>query len=492
MIRTENIHDSLETVFDHFDTFCREHSCFYNIVSDEHNVQGYVLQDRKLTDEMIAYITPVALARKVHVSVDRKRPDGVLFTFTISALGSEPTSEPTPPIVDGYWKPLPKHPKRTDYSPFANDKDAKKVAAGKTMYQTKKGFAERLGSALEAVGEGQYKSPTSKHTRSQSAFRSTFGKSRSYGGVKEAIAAQAQAGNIAGSSIPPQVEAPSSLGTVSADRTTGIDGKGKVTQSYATRKDLTDIPTKPPTRLESLLKRLDERLSSADDNQRSIMTNKYVPDAMIQPANPVVPDSTVAQQAMDPSGGMQNPDIAQQAMSYTLIGSTRGDLPIDNAAAGDRTIDDSGADSPRTNTRTSNLRDFNGPQTTDPLTHLDPKPDGNIQMPLRDPIPPGKVRANKARIHPVAECVTYRPEDGYDLMQQLVRVFELNTEARKIVETGRTFVKACDGDVRLEFDEPGKLTVYKQDKKIRELYVDLSKNTVVDDIVRDISKLLGN
>lgn len=604
----EDIHDSLKAVFDEFDNYCRQNSILYNIVQDEPDRQGYVVHDRSHTNQLYDYLTPVTKDKNVLCKLNHDRPDGVLFVFTLHAIG------------EGYWKVLSSKPKRHEFSIFAKDSDAKKVRAGKALGQKfhsklnealvsvepswknkspqdmtreelrqywqaeggpalaragydnfksmilvprlTKQLQERGLSAVEAtqqaeqlaterasqllnldvnlediVAEGQYKFSNSKHLRSQSAFRSSIGKSKSFGGIRENTG-----GAIAGSSIPPQIERSSNIGVSPADRTADIDGKnrpdgGKV-RPYSQRKNAVDNPVKLPVpgesydpkldpklgQMETFLMRIDERLSSADENERSIITNKQVPDAMEQPANPVVPDDMAAKQAMDPSGGMQNPDVAQ-ANTLTPLGM----------------VLDPQCDTPQSNVRTSNLRGFDGPRiatqtpglrslpTSTGRAAVPPGEIGPMNMPPEPDVDykqPGVLGKKRARVHPVKEGVIARPEDGYDLMQQLIRELGLVAEARKVLLPDRIYVKACDGELRLEYDEPpgvavykdgkqvdtagmdlsalggefqlrchqtpGKLTVYRHGKILDELSVDLSKNTIVDEVVSKVLKLIGS
>lgn len=405
----EDIHDSLQSVFDLFDRYCREQSCLYNIVCDEPEIQGYVLHDRKHAKGIYDYLQPVLRDKRVHLQTDDKRADGVLYTFTLQA------------IRDDHWKALPAYPKkakREDLSILANPQDAKKVRAGKTIYQ--KSFKNRLDSSLKKVApEDQYKHPTGKHRREQSAYRSSFKKSTTFSGMKEDV------GAIAGSSIPPDINS-DSIGNV------GV----------------------PVPHLQSLLARLDERLTGVDgaDPYGTIPS----PDES-NPATPVVPDDIVSQQQRDPTGGMQNPDMAQQAL--TIIPGTS---PQVNGSEADASNANAGA---HTNVRSSG--------------HSGPNPQVTAQTLPNDQM--------------FESVAVYRPEDGYDLMQKLISELGMTAEVRKVSLPSRSFIKACDGELRLEFDElPGKLTVYRHGKKVTELSVDLGKNTVVDEITDKVLKVMGS
>ena len=298
VLMIEDIHQSLKEVFDEFDKFCRDNSCLYNIVSDEPDRQGYVLHDRKHEKALMDYIGPVLHERGVHVEISPNRTDGVLFTFTLAT------------IQDGHWKPLSKQRKRHEFSFFVKDDDAKAVRNGETIYQTK--FLQGLSEALAPLAL-QTSKPSTKNTPTRPA------------------------GNISGNSIYPQIERPSSLGTASAARSTDLTTIGKggsEFQSYKTRKDLTDLPTAPPSHVEDFLHRLEILLKEgdspvpADANERSIITNKEVPDAGMQQETPVIPDDTVSRAALDPTGGLQSSEITggvdtgiAQQQTLTALGS---------------------------------------------------------------------------------------------------------------------------------------------------------------------------
>lgn len=403
----EDINANLLAIFDQFDRYCRENTCLYNIVCDEPEIQGYVIHDKKRAKGVYDYLQPVLRDKKVHLNTDENRSDGVLFTFTLQS------------IQDGYWKPLPPYPKREDFSPFAKPEDAKKVRAGKTIYQ--KSFKKQLESSLGRLKEDQYKQPTGKHRRQQSAFRSSFSKSKSLGGCCKEDA-------VAGSSIPPQLDSSGNIGV-------------------------------PVPHMQSILSRLDERLTSIDGadpygTMPGAEPQGTQPEGAVNPVTPVNPDDTVSKQARDPSG-MQNPDMIQQAV--TMLPGTSPQVNGSDS--------DPGNSAARKNVASSGTRDPNGPQIT------------TTQVPQTLPN------------NEMLECIT-RPEDGYDLIQQLVSELGMVSEVRKVTLPDRTFVKACDGELRLEYDEPGKLTVYRHSKKITELPLDLSKNTVVDEIADKVLRLM--
>ena len=120
----ESIDPRLLEAFKIFDSFCRKNGVRYSIDSDEHNQQGYLV---KLGDHdaLREHMTSELNDKWVVMDTDNNRLDGTLFTFGIKVIGEK-----------------------------------------------------------EIVDEDQYKSPTKRHIRRQSAFPSTFGPSKSFGGIK--------------------------------------------------------------------------------------------------------------------------------------------------------------------------------------------------------------------------------------------------------------------------------------------------------------------
>ena len=80
----------------------------------------------------------------------------------------------------------PKKSKRSDYSPFAWKSDVKKVRAKKMPIQklgNKEAQKASFNEELDEIFESQYKHPTTKHLRGQSAYPSSIGKTKSFGGI---------------------------------------------------------------------------------------------------------------------------------------------------------------------------------------------------------------------------------------------------------------------------------------------------------------------
>ena len=424
----ENIQDGLLAVYEYFDGLCKQMSCFYDITTDEQDLQCYALKDKSLANEIHDKLLPIVEKHNVHMEIDNNRKNDVLFKFTMNS------------IQEGHWQKLSKHPKRSDLSIFANQEDARKVRSRKSLAHLGNGpktrFEERLGRSLyllekkdrpltvavdldgtlakmhktynaksipkprdgakeamdelqkmgvriiintvrgdkklikswlvkydipydyinenpdqppgssdkiiadvyiddrsengsedwskimgkvrKRLDEDQYKSATGKYRRSQSMFRSSFGKSKTFGGLTEGK------GAVCGSSIPIQIEPASSLGLQSAQRSNSSGEKKKV-KSYKDRKDLTDLPTtvEPGTLEPGMLERIDRGIERAthgskigrtnDPSKNRLGTRKAVPgpeNNMISSASDevvsdVVPDDTATKEREKPFGDLE-------------------------------------------------------------------------------------------------------------------------------------------------------------------------------------------
>lgn len=286
-IITENFHEDidqgLQDVYYEFDLFCKKEGIIYRVVNDEASIQGYLTKGKKGYPELKNYMDKIAKDHNIHMKVDDNRKDGILYTFTLDSLSEM-----------GSWQVLPiKGRKSEDYSPFVNKSDAKKVRQGKTIYQKKpKGFSETLDNALEEseeyapkekdlvdrnkqiiinklmkqlmqqdtwmtaleakkmaiemyskgirdLFEDQYKHPNKRHTLKQSAYRSSFGPSKSFGGISTA-----DLGRVRQEMIMPKLDMSGNPGVVSGPRTTIAGGKKDdyKTRPYTKRKDATDLP----------------------------------------------------------------------------------------------------------------------------------------------------------------------------------------------------------------------------------------------------------
>lgn len=187
----EDLHPRLREVFQEFDNYCKEHNVFYSIASDEANKQGYLIKkDTEGVDNLVDYVQGPIERNQVHLNIDSENEAGTLLTFTLESVQDVEEGA-------GHWDVVKGHPGkmggadkkgyRGQYTIFAKPEDAKKVRAGKMPIQRlgnikakKATFEEKLQRALE---EDQYKSPTGKHRRGQSMYPSSFGRSRTFGGV---------------------------------------------------------------------------------------------------------------------------------------------------------------------------------------------------------------------------------------------------------------------------------------------------------------------
>ena len=112
----ESLDPRLLTVFETFDSFCRQKGVRYGIESDEYYQQGYLI---KLGDPALVESHMAGVINNKWIAMEiENREDGTLFSFGVKHLS-----------------------------------------------------------------EDQYKSPTRKMIQKQSAFRSSFGPSRSFGGI---------------------------------------------------------------------------------------------------------------------------------------------------------------------------------------------------------------------------------------------------------------------------------------------------------------------
>lgn len=164
---------------------------------------------------------------------------------------------------------------------------------------------EIIGEVLQILGideikEDQYKSPTSRHTRKQSSFPSSFGPSKSFGGISTRRKGniKIEERGISGEMQPVQFEPERNYGVVDAGRTsddsmTDIGRKGLGTRSYKDRRDLTDLPTTvkkfsslDPFYLDATYQHVvpGTKIGAPDDpKNRPLFTGKAVPNAMHEP-----------------------------------------------------------------------------------------------------------------------------------------------------------------------------------------------------------------
>lgn len=269
-------YSSLREISSRFEDICSKMGCEIDLVSDEPELQGFVLKDKSQADNIRDQILPDVEKYNIHMEMDNTIKDGASFVFAIK------------PISDGHWKLLPKNRKREDFSSFVNPEDARRVRSGQTMYQKNK----RLLDDIDLRIEDQYKSPTGKHRRDQSMFRSSFRKSRSFGGLSEGAA-------VVGSSIPIKKEPDTNIALRSANRSNS-SGENKKMRPYSSRtgedrSNAFDNPILPPfsrdrknavPRIGVGKKSVQERTipgtrlgRTNDDSLRSISTKKLVPNS---------------------------------------------------------------------------------------------------------------------------------------------------------------------------------------------------------------------
>lgn len=148
-------------------------------------------------------------------------------------------------------------------------------------------WADILKRVKKRLTEDQYKFPSRKRKRDFSAYPSSFGKSKTFGGITESTGSVAAA-SVCGSSIPAYTEPSANYGLQSAARSTAPgeprEIKPKKLSQKDKRKDLTDALDYDPLELMDKSGYLSERtLPTAragrvrDDSKRSIITKKVVP-----------------------------------------------------------------------------------------------------------------------------------------------------------------------------------------------------------------------
>jgi hypothetical protein len=497
----EDIHDSLKTVFKRFDHLCKEKGCFYDIVSDEADLQGYVLKAKKESPEILDIrkeILPLCQELGVHLQCDEGHSGGPLFTFTLEAIKDE-----------GHWKKLSSKRKRHEFSPFSKDYDAKDVRAGKSLAH-KGGFSGKLEGMLEA----QYKSPITKHRRSQMFFPSainkkdtkTFGGHHLEEGLDNVVPGETGApAPIAGRSIP-RIRDITGTGRGGGVRSTA-PGESKKVKPYSTRKKNASslpktppIPGQPPPKEElaeeffdaidrSLAERTipSTRVGRTNDPKRRQLTTFVVPDATEEPT-PDGPESFVGSDEFglwsriekklgEPEEEEEEEVVYDDEDDSEPQKTKRANMmrPIGVFGPADARQPSGGVPGEHqhgTNVRTQHPPDRSFDANT-------PK----IAVTATQDVPLGREPEYRTvgRLEDHIEESLQRPEDGYEFMQLLVKDLGMVTNPRKIVLSDRTYVKACDGELRLEFDHPDKLTVYRRGKRIKEIEVDLGKDTVVDE-----------
>lgn len=376
----------------------------------------------------------------------------------------------------------------------------------------------------DRLNEDQYKYPNRKHVRKQSMWRSSFGKTRSFGNVTEMVSSGG-VGAVLGSSIPPFIEPSSNVGVTSAPRTRW--NHEQPVKPYNKRKDLTDTPKTVDvkgTKLQPLvtpkdvgLENLEYRLEMlaertvptarvgrvGDPTKRSLVSRKAVPDERPRQGQEDRPeDFDLDDFTMD--------DVASQERRDPMaaLGREVNLRPLGLFGPADQRQPAGG---PVSNVRVQHPPDrsfdANSPKISVDKTMADnPTPVGEV--PGADPLKMygdddsednALYKTLSRRFEEMVGESIVRPEDGYELVERLIDELGLATTARKIVTPCTVFVKACDGTVRLEMRHardgfaggPNQLSVYKNDRLLKEIAVDLEKNSVVSDLADQIRKLVG-
>jgi hypothetical protein len=82
------IDERLLAVFKKFDNICKSQKAEYNIVSDERDLQGYLvgLEYGEKIDKIIRDIDDTVRENDIHIEVDKNHRQGTLFTFTMKAI----------------------------------------------------------------------------------------------------------------------------------------------------------------------------------------------------------------------------------------------------------------------------------------------------------------------------------------------------------------------------------------------------------------------
>ncbi len=118
-LQNEELDDSLKKLYLEFDKFCAENGIEYSIDVDEHNKQAYRIIDQTNIEDLKKHVHELAAHLPITVDIDQDRNSNDGILFTFG---------------------------------------------------------------IKAIIDDQYKSPTRKHTLDQSAFPSSFTKSKTFGG----------------------------------------------------------------------------------------------------------------------------------------------------------------------------------------------------------------------------------------------------------------------------------------------------------------------
>lgn len=129
---TEELNQDVKMACAKFDNFCTENSYELNIVKDEPSIQAFVLPVKDIGDKLNEYMQEVLEKYGVKMEIDDDRRDGCLITISKQTIND-----------DGHWEVIgdkeKEDPDHIAMSPLQN-KDAKRVRKGKTIYQQGKKY----------------------------------------------------------------------------------------------------------------------------------------------------------------------------------------------------------------------------------------------------------------------------------------------------------------------------------------------------------------
>jgi hypothetical protein len=528
---SESIPDSLKAICDHFVQFCEEHDSSYDIVCDESDQQGYVLRDRSLARRLSEFLQPLAEENGVYVDIDDKRKDGVLFTFTLDS------------IAEGHWEKLSPERKRAEFSSYSDPKDAARVRQGKTLAHMGKGhklkFETNLDKALEDLTEDQYKWSSRKRKRDFSAYPSSFGKSVTFGGIKESVgtgSVAAAAAATSGNNIPMFTEPPVDYGVNQASRTHGHGEPRKIKPMKVSQKDKRqDLTDAPQTGfLSAMRSAFSEVLDSAitertmpssrigrsrDDSKRGLPMRKPTPSPQTGrrkgPRGPVEePESGVnlssPLEVSERRQKVKRDDVATREREdpFAAFGREVNLRPLGEFGGGDSRQPEGG---PVSNVIAPQPAD-RAPGAPSPDIAVRGKGEGRRNPEEGETVGPDPLRtgeeyeemdeeslmaAVKRKLKELYGESIVRPEDGYEFMQRLVEELGIPSKACKYNASGDIFVMIRDGDFLMELKHRSdgaansdKLLVYNDKRLLKELDVDLGKNTVVTDVADEVRGLI--
>ena len=276
-----------------FEDECSKLGYQTDLVTDELDLKRYTIPSES-SQQMKEKMEVILQNTSVEMQTEEGK-NGTIFTFTQRAITDDHMK------CEDYWTPVNK--RKTNLSQFINPKDAKRVKNKQTMYQK---LSERIDQKLE----DQYKHPTGKHRRTQSPHRSSFQKSKTFGGLAEAIA---------GNSIPIKKEPDTNIALAKANRS-NAPGEEKETLPYNKRLNAYDLPTTIDNKYLELERTIAGTQTGRAGEDKPRTNQRLVPDPLHEPHSVdgpeeiigrnfdgktiVIPDTEVAKNAADPMGAM--------------------------------------------------------------------------------------------------------------------------------------------------------------------------------------------